>query len=199
VANLMLWITAPLFGFLFVAAHPVITLVLGRQWQAAAPVFQILVISALGQLLYESSLWLFISRGESGRLLRLLLFVSPIIVGSFAVGLPFGIKGVALAGSVVLIGIFPWILKYTFRGTSLNLRRLGQAIVCPIALSVAGILTSELALHLIAPARILPQLLVAGFGFATAYLLSALMRPVRDEALSLRELLAELRLTGEPV
>jgi PST family polysaccharide transporter len=196
-ANLMMWITTPIFGFLFVAAKPVILLVLGHQWGEAAPVFQILVISALGQVLLDSIMWLFVSRGESGRLLKLLLIISPIIVGSFAIGLPFGIKGVALTGSLVMVVMFPWMLKYTFRGTRLNLKRLGQAILCPIALSLAGILSAELALRLIAPHGIISQLLVAALAFASAYLLSAVLRPVREEAISLRQLLSELRLSRQ--
>jgi len=196
-ANLMMWITTPLFGFLFVAAQPVIILVLGHQWQGAAPVFRILVISALGQMLFESTVWLFVSRGESARLLKLLLVISPIIVGSFAIGLPFGIKGVALSGSLVLVAIFPWVLKYAFRGTPLNLQRLGQAVCCPIALAFSGVISAELILHLVAPQRSVSQLLVAALGFATAYLLSLLVRPVRDEALSLRNLFSELRTTGQ--
>ena len=125
--NLVIWISAPVFGFLFVAAKPVIVLVLGSKWIEAAPVFQILVISALGQLLLDSTIWLFISRGQSARLLKLLLFVSPIMVGSFALGLRFGIKGVALSGSLVLLAIFPWMLKFTFRGTDLTLPRSGRS------------------------------------------------------------------------
>jgi PST family polysaccharide transporter len=195
--NLMMWITTPIFGFLFVAAHPVILLVLGHQWGEAAPVFQILVISALGQLLFESIVWLLVSRGESARLFKLLLVISPIIVGSFAIGLPFGIKGVALTGSLVLVAMFPWILKYTFRGTHLNLQRLGQAILCPIALSLAGIFLAELALHLIAPHGMVSQLLVAALAFAATYLLSALARPVREEVMSFKRLLSELRLSNQ--
>ena len=68
----------------------------------------------------DSSGWLLISRGLSQRLLKLLLTVSPFMIGSFALGLPFGIKGVALCGSFVLLAISPWILSYTFRGTNLN-------------------------------------------------------------------------------
>jgi PST family polysaccharide transporter len=196
-ANLMLWVTTPVFGFLFVAARPVILLVLGHQWGEAAPVFQILVISALGQLLFELNLWLFVGRGEPTRLLKLLLIVSPIIICSFAIGLPFGIKGVALAGSLVLVAMFPWILKYTFRGTQLTLRGLGRAILCPIALSLAGIASAKLALHVIVPRGIVSQLLVAGLGFAAAYALAALVRPVREEAMSLRKLLSELRLSRQ--
>jgi PST family polysaccharide transporter len=191
-----MWITTPVFGFLFVAAEPVIVLVLGHQWREAAPVFQLLAISALGQLLFESTLWLFVSRGQSGRLFKLLLVISPIIVGSFVIGLPFGIKGVALSGSLVLVAIFPWILKYTFRGTQLTLQRLGQAIMWPVALCLAGVFSAELALYMIAPQRIVSKLLVAALGFATAYLLSALVRPVREEVMSLRKLSSELRVPG---
>jgi PST family polysaccharide transporter len=198
-ANLIMWITTPIFGFLFVAAQPVIVLLLGHQWREAAPVFRILVIAALGQLLFESIIWLFVSRGQSGRLFKLLLVISPIIVGSFAIGLPFGIKGVALSGSLVFVAIFPWMLRYAFRGTHLNLQRLGQAIRCPIALSLAGVLSAEIALHLIAPQRIVSQLLVVALGFATAYSLSALVRPVREEAMSLRNLFSELRLPSQAV
>jgi O-antigen/teichoic acid export membrane protein len=196
-ANLMVWMSAPIFGFLFVAAEPVIVLVLGKQWRGAAPVFQILVIAALGQLLLNLTIWLFVSRGQSGRLLKLQLTISPIIVGSFAVGLPFGIKGVALSGSLVLVGIFPWILKYTFRGTDLTLRRLGQAILFPIALCLTGVFLGEVTLHVIAPQRTLLQLLVAALSFATAYLLSALIPAVRKEVMSFREILGELGLSRQ--
>src|SRR5262249_44617651 len=73
--GLIVWITAPVFGFLFVAAKPVIVLILGSKWAEAAPVFQILVLSALGQLLVESTVWLFISRGMSARFLKMLLII----------------------------------------------------------------------------------------------------------------------------
>ena len=194
-ANLIIWISAPIFGFLFVAAEPVVVLTLGNRWREAAPVFQILAISALVQLLLDSTVWLLVSRGQSERLLKLLVIISPIIIGSYAIGLPFGIKGVALSGSVVLLAIFPRILKFAFRGTTLTLGRLGQAIVYPISLCLAGVFFAELALHLIAPQRVVSQLLVVALGFAAAYSLSALIPAVRDEVMSFRKLLSELRLS----
>ncbi len=197
--NLIVWISAPMFAFLFVAAQPVIVLVLGKKWQEAAPVFQILIIASLGQLLFETILWLFVSRGQSGRLFKLLLIISPIIVASFAVGLPFGIKGVALSGSLVFVGMFPWILSYTFRGTQLTLKHLGQAMVCPIAACFVGVIFSELALHLVAPQRLGSQFLVVTLGFVAAALLLALVPPIRTEVLSLRNLSKELRLSGDAI
>lgn len=197
--SLIMWIGAPLFGFLFVAAEPVIVLTLGDQWRESAPVFQILAISALAQLLFESTVWLFVSRGQSERLLRLLLIISPVIVGSFAIGLPFGIKGVALSHSLVLLTILPWILKFTFRGTNLTLQRLGRALLYPVSLCLAGVFFAELAVHIIAPERILSQLLVIALGFAAAYLLSAFIPPVRKEVLSFRKLLSQLRPSSQSV
>jgi len=193
VVNLIMWISAPLFGFLFVAAKPVIVLILGDKWWGAAPVFQILVISALGQLLLESIVWLFVSRGQSKRLLKLLLTLSPLIIGSFVIGLPFGIKGVALSFSLVLLATLPWILKFAFRGTNLTLQRLGQALLCPVSLSLVGILFAEFAIHVIIPHRTLSQLLVAALGFAAACSLLALIPQIREEIMSFRRLLSELQ------
>jgi hypothetical protein len=88
------------------------------------------------------------------------------------------------------------MLRYAFHGTQLTLRSLGQAIVYPIALSLAGIGTAELTLHLLAPQRLVPQLVAAALGFGAAYLLAIFVRPIREEAMSLRRLLGEFRLSG---
>jgi len=191
--GLIVWITAPIFGFLFVAARPVIVLVLGAKWVEAAPVFQILVISALGQLFMESTVWLFISTGQSARLLKLLLIVSPIILCSFAIGLPFGIKGVALSGSLFLVGMLPWILRSTFRGTRLTLARVGRALVYPISLCLLGALLASLVLRLLNEQRILLQILGTAVGFAAAYTISAVIPAVRKEIASFRDLLGAFR------
>jgi O-antigen/teichoic acid export membrane protein len=197
--NLLMWVSAPVFGFLFVAAKPAIVLILGNQWREAAPVFQILTIAALTQLLLESTIWLFVSRGQSQQLLRLLLIITPIIIGSYAIGLPFGIKGVALAGSLVLLMILPWMLQFSFRGTNLTLLRLSRALLFPVILSLAGVLISAFALRSISPERIISQLLVVAFGFAATFLLSALIPSVREEFTSFRTILSELRLSSPAV
>lgn len=192
--NLIMWIVAPIFGFLFVAAEPVVLLVLGHQWRTAVPVFQFLCIAAPAVMLSSPTNWLLVCRGESGRLLKLLLILTPISIASYVVGLPFGIKGVALSGSLVFLGILPWVLKYSFRGTQLTLSRLGRAILCPVSLGLAGIASGECALKLLAPQGILLQLLVVALGFAVAYSLSLLLAATRREVMSLWELFHELRL-----
>ena len=196
--NLILWISTPVFGFLFIVAEPVIVLTLGAKWQEAAPVFQILTISALCQLLLESVGWLLVSRGESDRLLKLLLMISPVIIGSFLVGLPFGIKGVALSGSLVLLGIFPLLLSFVFRGTPLTLRRLAKSISCPILLSLACVLFAKVVLFVIDPSALIWQFAIAALAFALICVLSLFLSVVREETQCLKELLAARKLSESP-
>ena len=92
----------------------------------AGPVFQILAIFALSQLLWESVVWLLISRGLSKRLMKMVLILCPVTVCSYAIGLPWGIKGVALSGALTMLLTFPWVLNFGFRGTKLTLRRMGR-------------------------------------------------------------------------
>jgi PST family polysaccharide transporter len=191
----MMWAGTPIFAFLFVAAEPVIVLVLGRQWRDATPIFQILSFSSLAQLVSGSIMWVLVSRGHSARYLKLLLVVSPIMVGSFAVGLPFGVKGVAWAGSLALVCTMPWMLRFAFHGTNLTLRRLGQAVRFPISVCLAGICVTEFGLHMIAPRHVFSQLSVSFLGFALTYTISATIRPIREEIMSFRELFGELRQT----
>jgi O-antigen/teichoic acid export membrane protein len=198
IINLIVWVIASLFGFLFVAATPVIVLVLGTKWREAAPVFQILTLSALGQVLLESTLWLLISRGQSARLLKLMLVLGPIMVGSFVIGLPFGIKGVALSLSIALLCTLPWMLKFTFHNTNLTLSRLGKALVRPVALSFAGVFFAKLAMRLFGPQHEISQLFVTALSFLAVYSLSSLIPSVREEFESFKKLLTELRSSRQP-
>jgi O-antigen/teichoic acid export membrane protein len=197
--NLIMWISAPVFGFLFVVATPVIVLVLGRQWRDAGPVFQLLVISAIAQLFLESTFWLLVSQGHSDRLFKLLMFISPIIVGGIAVGLPFGIRGVALSSSLTLLAILPWMLSYAFKGTELTLLRLGHALLCPILVCIFGVCLSQLGLALLVPERVITQILVAAVSFGVGLLISVCIPLVRKEVWSLRQLLIELRVPSSAV
>jgi O-antigen/teichoic acid export membrane protein len=192
-ANVIMWITAPIFGFLYVVASPVIILALGKQWHAAGPVFQILAIFALGQLLYESLIWLFISRGQSRRLLQLALIMCPITVCGYAIGLPFGIKGVALSGTLVMLVTFPWVLSYGFRGTSLTIARLGERILCPVIACMAGVVTGEIAFHLAGHMSAIWQIVIVAVAFFTGCLFTAALRPVRNEMKELTNLLRTSR------
>lgn len=192
-ANLIMWITGLIFGFLFVGATPVIVLTLGYKWRAAGPVFQILAIFALGQLLYESSVWLFISRGQSQRLLKMALIACPITVVSYALGLPFGIRGVAFCGAFVMLAMLPWILSFSFRGTALTLRQLGRSIVLPVVTCLTGVGFGEVALHLVTGRKVVLQLVVIAVAFAAGSAFTLVIPAIRQEVIALKDLLRNAR------
>jgi PST family polysaccharide transporter len=196
--NLLTWISAPVFAFMFVSAQPVIVLLLGKQWKAAAPVFQFLAISALGQVLLETIIWLSVSRGRSIQLFSLLLVVSPVLVLSYAAGLPLGIKGVALSGSLVLLALLPLVLKFAFRETELSLPLVGRAVVYPLALSVLAVIIAEMGRRIVAPSHIFSELLVGALAFVAVFSASWLVPPIHAEIISLRKLLNELRPSASP-
>lgn len=195
--NLMVWVIAPVLAFLFVAAMPIIMLLLGNQWVGAAPVFKILAASAFAQLMLEAVIWLFVSRGESKQLLNVLLRISPCVLLGFVVGLPFGIKGVALSGSLALIAILPYLLKIAFKGTALTFRGLGEAFRYPLLLALGGLFIAEGTLRLLNPQQPITQLLTAALGFVVAFAVGALFPQIRNEATSLRALFGELRLSEQ--
>jgi PST family polysaccharide transporter len=183
--NLIMWFNAPLIGFLFIAAEPVITIVLGGQWREAAAVFQILAISALTQPLYKSVGLVFVSRGRADRLFKMTVYIFPVIVGSFLVGLPFGIKGVALCYSV------------TFQGTQLTLWGFGRALMWPVSLCLVAVSAAALAVYFVAPQGNLLWLLLIAVVFAIVYAMSLLIRPVREEMKSLAELWRDRNVSRE--
>jgi len=151
----------------------------------------------LAHVLHGSTLWLFISRGQSGKLLKVTALISPILIGSYLIGLSSGIKGVALSGSLVLVAVLPWMLNYTFRGTHLTLHRLGRAVLYPIFLTIGGIALAELMLQLTAPQRMIYQFLIVALGFAVTFSAGAFVSSVREEIISLRNLLTELRFSSQ--
>jgi O-antigen/teichoic acid export membrane protein len=192
-ANLIIWISAPIFGFLFVVATPVIVLTLGQQWREAGPVFQNLAVFALGQSLYESVVWLLVSRGQSKRLLKLVLIMCPITLCSYAIGLPSGIRGVALSGALGMLLTFPWVLNFSFRGTKLTMAGFGRVLVYPVLTCIIGIATGEFALHAVGRMPIVSQILIVGVAFAAGCLLSLMLKPVRQEVKQLKDLLRSSR------
>lgn len=74
-----------------------VPLLLGDKWAAAAPVFFWLGLSGLLQPLTNTTGWLFLSRGEGGRMFKWGLFISVTTIVAVVIGLHWGPVGVAIA------------------------------------------------------------------------------------------------------
>lgn len=90
-------LTYPSIAVTGVGSKLVIYTVLGSKWHAVAPIFQVLAIGALFAPVSNSTGWLFTTQNRTREMRNFGLFSSLAFVGSFIVGLPWGIQGVANA------------------------------------------------------------------------------------------------------
>lgn len=141
--NRICWMTAPLVAILVACADEVVALMLGPGWEFAAGVLRILGITAFIQPIYNSIGWIFTSTGRSDRFFRWSLVAMPITIAGFAVGLPWGINGVAWGYVIAFcLGIIPWTFFYTFRDTALTVRALVGHIAPPYSIAAIVFITA---------------------------------------------------------
>ena len=106
---------------------------LGPQWGEAVPIFHILTVTAAAKLIRPATGWVFHSLGQTDRQLRWGVFETAIFLVAFAIGVRWGVLGVATASAVVsVILVVPRIL-YCYRLAPLATRDLLAGIWRPWA------------------------------------------------------------------
>lgn len=94
----------PFTGLVLALRHPLVLLLLGPRWDAAAAIFGAFTLATLYSPLAYAAFWLFESQGRGRDMLVASLIIVPITIASIAAGLPWGAFGVAASFS--LTGIF---------------------------------------------------------------------------------------------
>jgi hypothetical protein len=142
-------VTMPAVALLYVAADEAIVALMGRQWEKSVLVFRLLAPAAWIATFQVATNWVFLSLGNTGRQLKMILVVAPVSVAACFLGAylgkrywhdPLGVAhGTALAVSIAAVALrYPTIL-YCFRGTPLTQRDLFAAIWRPTTASlIAG-------------------------------------------------------------
>ena len=94
-----------LSGLLLPLAHPLTLVLLGPNWEGAAPILAGFVMLGLAHPLADACTWLFTSQGRGGDFFVATNCASTLTVVAFTAGLPFGAQGVAIAfsGTSVLV------------------------------------------------------------------------------------------------
>jgi O-antigen/teichoic acid export membrane protein len=134
-------VTFPLMVTAGVAAGPVVRLVAGSKWAAAAPVFAILSLVGLVQSISTNTGLIFVSQGRADARLKLTAVASSVVVVSFVIGLPWGIVGVAAAYAVANVVLLP--VQFAVAGRIIGLRwyqpwrPLLPVFLCAVAMGLA--------------------------------------------------------------
>jgi PST family polysaccharide transporter len=192
--SLIAWITLPPIACMAVLADPLIAILLGPRWGAAAPIFQVLALAALFQPLADSTSWLYVSRGRTDRMLRWGLIASPLILLSFAAGLPWGALGVAASYAICVNALLLPLFAFAFAGSPVALRDLSGALARPLLAAAAAALGCAWAQGAPAADALAWRLLAGAGGGALGLLAAGLAWPAaRRELRGLLEALALLR------
>ncbi len=132
----MLWSTSIILPIICLAALDPALMVgglLGPQWDEAVPIFQILTITAAAHLIRPATGWVFQSLGRTDRQLRWGAIETVIFLIAFALGVRWGVLGVATAGAVVSVALIVPRVLYCYRLAPLSVRDLLAGIWRPWA------------------------------------------------------------------
>lgn len=141
--SLILALTLPITLCCWVFAEDVIKVLLGPQWHEAIAIFRLLAPTILAFAILNPMGWLMNSLGYVGRGLKIALVLTPAMIVSYVIGLPYGPKGVALAYSIVMgIAVVP-LIAWAVKDTKIRLRDvLATASRPALAATLAVILSS---------------------------------------------------------
>jgi len=173
--SLISFLTMPFAALSFVLAEEMVVIALGPQWAPAARIFRFLAICAVTQPITSTCGWLYITTGQTGRMVTWGLISVPIILASFAVGLHFGTWAVAAAYSTVIILITPYCIYFATRGTPVRPADLLNAGWAPTLSGVLGGLAAAAVKYLL-PLHLgnVGRLLLCTAAFSAVYLVFVL-------------------------
>lgn len=189
------WITCPIVAALAACGEELFGLLLGQAWVEAGGIFRLLAPAAVIQPLYSSVGWVLLSLGQAGRMLRLSLVVTPVLVGAAILALPYGPRGVALAtSSAMVLVIVPWSLFYSYSQTPVRARATLGASMWPLAASAVAF-SVTMAVRFALPIATGWGALSAsvGAGVLVTVGLSMLLSPARAQILEIMSFVKRLR------
>ncbi len=126
-------ITVPLILAAAIFADELVLLWLGPQWTEAAGIFRLLALAAIVGAVTTPIGWLQVSAGETRRYRQLGTITALVLVSAFAIGLPHGPRGVAIAYSIAVTLLAVPMSYLALRDLPVNLGDIARTLAVPIA------------------------------------------------------------------
>lgn len=130
------FISGAIACLLFGGAEAIIRVVLGRGWDESTAIFLSLAPTLFVAGPMRSTGWIYLSLGRTDRMLQWGLVATPVYIGSFFAGLPFGPQGVALAFSIAQVAAFVPCMWMAVRDTPVSLPAVFAVALPPMLVSV---------------------------------------------------------------
>jgi O-antigen/teichoic acid export membrane protein len=126
-------------GMAYLAREEIVLLLLGKQWMEVASIFRFLALGAMLQPIYNTQSWLHLAMGRADRVMRWGMVGTPLIVAAFAIGIAWGLQGVAVSFSLVMLPVTFGSVYYGVRSAGGTLSELLKATGMPIAASLISV------------------------------------------------------------
>jgi O-antigen/teichoic acid export membrane protein len=139
--SLIVTIIVPIMLACMLFAEEIVLLVLGSKWQASAPIFRLLAPTIITFTLVNPLGWYLYATGRASRSLKIALVGAPLVIMAYCIGLPFGVQGVALAYSTMMIlWLIPHI-AWCIHGTKISAKAILTAIGKPLVAGLMAVIT----------------------------------------------------------
>lgn len=141
--ELIALITFPLGVYFSLFAGPLIRVFWGNQWNNSIPVFEVLAVLTMFQPIVSTSGSVFLARNKANLLFKLGTVNAIVMIIGIAVGLNFGIVGVATGYAISYLAIvFPLTIYFLARSLELNPGKMFSIFIKPMI--IASILVPTL-------------------------------------------------------
>jgi O-antigen/teichoic acid export membrane protein len=130
-----------------------------------APIFAILAVGGVFRSVAQIAYWIYLSRGQTGAQLRLILWTRPIMIAMILAGLPWGPTGVAVGHSVAYF--LYWLVSLVAVGRAArvdsgSLLRNGRRSILYVSAPAGAVAWLATVLPLPATAQVAVGVLAAG-------------------------------------
>lgn len=130
VMRLVLLAAVPGVIFAFMMAHLLIPIVYGQAWNAVIPIFQAFGVATLVRFQTIMIEWLYLAEGRDREFRTWAIFKTCVLIGSFAVGLPWGGLGVATAyAGAFLLVLLPFQVVTVTRWSLIKMSDIGRTFL----------------------------------------------------------------------
>jgi O-antigen/teichoic acid export membrane protein len=138
IVQVIAYVSMPSVILLGVLADEVVLLLLGSQWQGAAPIFQIFAVFVLVQNVVVTTGWVLQSMGRAWRQLKWGAVQAPVLVLACIIGIQWGAVGVAIAVTAQALMMTLPAMFVAYYNSPVSIKDVGIAISRPSI--IAGVL-----------------------------------------------------------
>jgi PST family polysaccharide transporter len=163
--RLIAFASLPVLAAIAVLSREIVLLALGERWLAASPLLAVLACAAAVQLIASTFGWIFLALGHTRRMLHWSGLASGAAILAFAIGLPWGPLGVAVAYTFCVYALRYPHLVAALRDSPISIRDVLRGIQRPVLLALVAALAMGFARAALAggsPALIVLGALAAG-------------------------------------